>query len=56
MSLNPLLNIDRSLITYKVPENLLSDGMTNAKTKKNNVKTFILYIKISYYPKYFTIL
>lgn len=31
-------------ITFKVPVNLLSDGETNAKTKKNNVKTFILYL------------
>jgi hypothetical protein len=31
-------------ITFKVPASLLSDGMTNAKTKKNNVKTFILYL------------
>jgi hypothetical protein len=31
-------------ITFKVPANLLSDGMTNTKTKKNNVKSFILYL------------
>jgi hypothetical protein len=31
-------------ITFKVPANLLSDGLSNAKTKKNNVKSFILYL------------
>jgi hypothetical protein len=31
-------------ITFKVPANLLSDGLTNAKTKKNNVTSFILYL------------
>jgi hypothetical protein len=31
-------------ITFKVPANLLSDGLSNAKTKKNNVTSFILYL------------
>jgi hypothetical protein len=31
-------------ITFKIPANLLSDGLTNAKTKKNNVTSFILYL------------
>lgn len=29
---------------YKVPARLLSHGITNAKTKKNKLKTFILYL------------
>jgi len=29
---------------YKVPKNLLSKGNTNAKTTKNELKTFILYL------------
>ena len=29
---------------YTIPKNLLSKGDTNAKTKKNNIKTFILYL------------
>ena len=29
---------------YKIPAKLLSEGITNAKTKKNNIKTFILYL------------
>ena len=36
--------IRQELITYKVPQNLLSDGITNAKTIKNKVKSFILYL------------
>jgi hypothetical protein len=31
-------------ITFKIPANLLSDGLTNAKTKKNNLTSFILYL------------
>ena len=27
---------------FRVPKKLLSQGMTNAKTKKNKLKTFIL--------------
>ena len=30
--------------TYKVPTKLVSDGMSNAKTKKNATKTMILYL------------
>lgn len=30
--------------TYKAVKNLLSDGKTNAKTKKNAIKTYILYL------------
>ena len=30
--------------TYKEVKNLLSDGKTNAKTKKNAIKTYILYL------------
>lgn len=29
---------------YKIPARLLSPGFTNAKTKKNKLKTFILYL------------
>ena len=29
---------------YKIPNNLLSKGNTNAKTSKNSLKTFILYL------------
>ena len=29
---------------YKIPKNLLSKGNTNAKTSKNSLKTFILYL------------
>jgi len=29
---------------YTIPKNLLSKGDTNAKTKKNSLKTFILYL------------
>ena len=29
---------------FKIPKKLLSQGMTNAKTKKNKLKTFILYL------------
>jgi len=29
---------------YTIPKNLLSKGMTNAKTAKNNLDTFILYL------------
>lgn len=29
---------------YKIPARLLSPGFTNAKTKKNELKTFILYL------------
>ena len=29
---------------YKIPKNLLSKGSTNAKTAKNSLKTFILYL------------
>ena len=29
---------------YTIPKNLLSKGITNAKTKKNSLKTFILYL------------
>jgi len=29
---------------YTIPKNLLSKGATNAKTKKNSLKTFILYL------------
>ena len=29
---------------YNIPKNLLSPGNTNAKTVKNNLKTFILYL------------
>ena len=29
---------------YTIPKNLLSKGATNAKTKKNTLKTFILYL------------
>ena len=29
---------------YKIPARLLSAGITNAKTKKNELKTFILYL------------
>jgi len=29
---------------YTIPKNLLSKGFTNAKTKKNSLKTFILYL------------
>ena len=29
---------------YTIPKNLLSKGVTNAKTAKNNLKTFILYL------------
>ena len=29
---------------YTIPKNLLSKGVSNAKTKKNNLKTFILYL------------
>jgi len=29
---------------YKIPARLLSPGHTNAKTKKNEIKTFILYL------------
>ena len=29
---------------YTIPENLLSKGTTNAKTAKNSLKTFILYL------------
>ena len=29
---------------YKIPAKLLSEGLTNAKTKKNSIKTFILYL------------
>jgi len=29
---------------YKIPAKLLSEGLTNAKTKKNSLKTFILYL------------
>ena len=32
------------LQTYKEVKNLLSDGKTNAKTKKNAIKTYILYL------------
>jgi hypothetical protein len=31
-------------INFKIPASLLSDGLTNAKTKKNNVTSFILYL------------
>jgi hypothetical protein len=31
-------------LTYKPVKNLLSDGGTNTKTAKNNLKTFILYL------------
>ena len=31
-------------INYKIPKNLLSKGNTNAKTSKNSLKTFILYL------------
>lgn len=30
--------------TYKVPSNLLSDGVTNTKTAKNPFKSYILYL------------
>ena len=36
--------ISQELITYKVPENLLSDGITNTKTAKNPIKSYILYL------------
>ena len=29
---------------YTIPAKLLSEGLTNAKTKKNSIKTFILYL------------
>jgi len=29
---------------YTIPKKLLSNGFSNAKTKKNNLKTFILYL------------
>ena len=29
---------------FRIPKKLLSQGMTNAKTKKNKLKTFILYL------------
>ena len=29
---------------YTIPAKLLSEGITNAKTKKNSIKTFILYL------------
>ena len=31
-------------MNYTIPKNLLSKGITNAKTKKNSLKTFILYL------------
>jgi len=34
----------QSIPTYKEVKNLLSDGKTNAKTKKNAIKTYILYL------------
>ena len=32
------------MINYKIPKNLLSKGISNAKTKKNNSHTYILYL------------
>jgi ribosomal protein S18 len=34
----------QSIPTYKEVKNLLSDGKTNAKTSKNAIKTYILYL------------
>ena len=34
----------QSITTYKEVKNLLSDGKTNAKTSKNAIKTYILYL------------
>ena len=34
----------QTIPTYKEVKNLLSDGKTNAKTKKNAIKTYILYL------------
>ena len=31
-------------MNYTIPKNLLSKGITNAKTVKNDIKTFILYL------------
>jgi hypothetical protein len=31
-------------MSYTIPKNLLSKGITNAKTAKNNLETFILYL------------
>ena len=31
-------------MSYTIPKNLLSKGITNAKTAKNNIETFILYL------------
>jgi hypothetical protein len=31
-------------MNYTIPKNLLSKGITNAKTAKNNIETFILYL------------
>lgn len=42
--IKPTFTIDNSVITYKVPENLLSDGITNTKTAKNPIKSYILYL------------
>jgi len=36
--------MNQSIKTYKEVKNLLSDGKTNAKTKKNAIKTYILYL------------
>ena len=32
------------MINYKIPKNLLSKGISNAKTKKNSSDTYILYL------------
>lgn len=36
--------IAKAIIDYKRPKKLLSNGNTNAKTTKNSLKTFILYL------------
>ena len=42
--IKPTFTIDKGVISYKVPENLLSDGITNSKTIKNPIKSYILYL------------
>lgn len=42
--IKPTFTIDKGIINYKVPANLLSEGMTNTKTAKNPIKSFILYL------------
>ena len=42
--MNKLLKEKETAQGHKVPARLLSSGFTNAKTKKNKYKTFILYL------------